>query len=401
MTFANFDITALGSAAPAQATRTPDEAAVRKMAADFEALLLRQLTASINPASDDEDGESLFGQDSGAGLSRQLFSEQMADSMAQNGGIGLAEMIVKQVLNKRAEKPGPNLNPESKRAFDAARSVRANSSSRAEVSASAGASQGRLNRNRALAEDDRYPDAIIISRASDNNEPIDSSSATSSETLSGVSEIDSPDSPTADASPTPVRPKGLVSEQDVFHRVRPRRVFPLPPVEQSLPLSGISPAPATSRVVNAPSARAVAAAGMSTGPVDLQMYVRGPIRSRFGPRIDPIDKVPRFHRGVDIAAPTGTPIGAASAGRVIFSGRDKGHGNMVAIEHPDGTITRYAHASQLLVKVGDYVESGQTVALVGSTGHSTGPHLHFEVIKNGIFVDPLRVLPKGFALARR
>ena len=136
-------------------------------------------------------------------------------------------------------------------------------------------------------------------------------------------------------------------------------------------------------------------------PVSLQMYVRGPIRSRFGPRIDPIDKVPRFHRGIDIAAPTGTPIGAAAEGRVIFSGRNKGHGNQVVIEHPDGTVTRYGHASQLIVKEGDYVEQGQTIALVGSTGHSTGPHLHFEVIKDGAYVDPLKVLPKGFALARR
>lgn len=398
MAFANFDIAALGGAPSQQATER-NEASVRKMAADFEALLLRQLTSSINPASDDQDGESLFGQEGGTGLSRQLFSEQMADTMAQQGGIGLADMIVKQVLDKRTGKQGAALNSEATRAVDTARSIRSNSPSKVKPSAQASAATRGLHRHRPAEEVDRYPDAIIISRASDSNESSDASSANSSDALSGVSASIPSDSSTENTTSTKIQPN--TPDQDILRRVRPRRVFPLPKVEKRLPLSGISPTPAVSRAVAAPSARDVAAASVGAGPVDLQMYVKGPVRSRFGPRIDPIDRVPRFHRGIDISAPTGTPIGAASAGRVIFSGRDKGHGNMVAIEHPDGTVTRYAHASQLLVKVGDYVESGQTVALVGSTGHSTGPHLHFEVIKNGTFVDPLTVLPKGFALARR
>ena len=139
----------------------------------------------------------------------------------------------------------------------------------------------------------------------------------------------------------------------------------------------------------------------SAQPVGLQMYVRGPIRSRFGPRIDPINGRLRMHTGIDIAAPAGTPIGAAAAGKVIFAGLNHGYGNMVIIEHPDGTLTRYGHAEKLLVKEGDEVASGEVIALVGSTGHSTGPHLHFEVKKNGEFVNPLTVLPKDFTLVRR
>ena len=100
-----------------------------------------------------------------------------------------------------------------------------------------------------------------------------------------------------------------------------------------------------------------------------------------------------FHRGIDVAAPTGTPIVAARSGTVVYSGwSTSGYGNLVRIRHGDGSETWYAHASRLLVSVGQYVNQGQRIALVGSTGLSTGPHLHFELHIGGIAVDPLREL---------
>jgi murein DD-endopeptidase MepM/ murein hydrolase activator NlpD len=87
-----------------------------------------------------------------------------------------------------------------------------------------------------------------------------------------------------------------------------------------------------------------------------------------------------MHRGIDIAAPTGTPIYAAAAGVVEHAGWNSGgYGNMVEIRHPDGSMTRYAHASRIHVRSGDEVEQGAQIADIGSTGYSTGPHLHFEV----------------------
>ncbi len=139
----------------------------------------------------------------------------------------------------------------------------------------------------------------------------------------------------------------------------------------------------------------------SITPVVMEMPVQGRISSQFGMRRDPINGGQGSHKGLDIAAPRGTPIGAAAAGRVIFAGRQGGYGNTVLIEHADGRRTRYAHAEELLVNSGDAVLSGQIIATVGSTGRSTGPHLHFEVLENGLHIDPLRALSNDFALAGR
>jgi len=111
--------------------------------------------------------------------------------------------------------------------------------------------------------------------------------------------------------------------------------------------------------------------------------VKGIVTSNYGWRHDPIDGGIRHHNGVDIAVPTGTRVRAIAAGRVVESGSHGGYGNLVSLEHGDGTLSLYGHNSQLEVRVGDQVEAGQTIALSGSTGRSTGPHLHFELWKNG------------------
>lgn len=110
---------------------------------------------------------------------------------------------------------------------------------------------------------------------------------------------------------------------------------------------------------------------------------------------------PYYHQGIDLADDPSrkTPIVAASSGKVIFAdmGTNKnghnGYGYCVNIDHGMGVVTRYAHCSKLFVKVGQQVENGQKIAIVGSTGHSTGPHLHYEEIVNGRRVDPMKRLP--------
>jgi len=113
------------------------------------------------------------------------------------------------------------------------------------------------------------------------------------------------------------------------------------------------------------------------------------ISSSFGYRIHPIFNVQKLHTGIDIPAPVGTNILAASDGIVIYSDWLGTYGKVVMVDHGGGIVTLYAHNSSLLVSEGEYVSRGQPIAKVGNTGNSTGPHLHFEVRKNGVYVDPI------------
>jgi murein DD-endopeptidase MepM/ murein hydrolase activator NlpD len=115
----------------------------------------------------------------------------------------------------------------------------------------------------------------------------------------------------------------------------------------------------------------------------------GYITSKFGPRKDPLNGRRSFHHGVDFAAKRGTEIVAVADGLVIASERRSGYGRTVEIRHGNGLVTRYAHNQKLLVKVGDLVKQGQAIATVGSSGRVTGPHLHFEVLRDGKHVDPM------------
>ena len=114
----------------------------------------------------------------------------------------------------------------------------------------------------------------------------------------------------------------------------------------------------------------------------------GPITNGFGPRTSPITGQQEFHNGIDIGAGLGSPIYAASAGSVLYAGPAQGFGNEVILQHANGVQTVYGHMEQILVMSGP-VKAGQPIALVGSEGESTGPHLHFEVHVNGTAVDPL------------
>jgi murein DD-endopeptidase MepM/ murein hydrolase activator NlpD len=120
--------------------------------------------------------------------------------------------------------------------------------------------------------------------------------------------------------------------------------------------------------------------------------VKAVLTSKFGFRKDPFTTETRFHAGIDIAAAPGSEVKAAMSGKVIISGYMKGYGNIVALDNGKGVVTIYAHNERNLVKAGDQVEKGSLIAKVGSTGRSTGAHLHFEVRKDGKKINPLEFL---------
>ena len=120
--------------------------------------------------------------------------------------------------------------------------------------------------------------------------------------------------------------------------------------------------------------------------------LEGSYSSHFGWRIDPFTGQNSHHEGIDFSGPEGSPILAAAGGVVVYAGYHPQYGNMVEIDHGNELITRYAHASRLNVKAGDMVLRGRTIAEIGSTGRSTGAHLHFEVLKRGVAVNPAQFL---------
>ncbi len=122
-------------------------------------------------------------------------------------------------------------------------------------------------------------------------------------------------------------------------------------------------------------------------PVD-----QGWVSSRYGQRNDPFTGKRQFHRGIDFASAEGTPIFSAASGVVTQVSKRGNYGLCVEIDHRNGYVTRYAHTLEVLVKEGDIVKQGQVIAKIGSTGRSTGPHLHFEVLKNGKSINPSQLL---------
>jgi murein DD-endopeptidase MepM/ murein hydrolase activator NlpD len=122
------------------------------------------------------------------------------------------------------------------------------------------------------------------------------------------------------------------------------------------------------------------------------------ISSPFGRRLDPFTGFLEHHQGVDYPAANGTPILATANGTITQAGYNGGYGNLVEIDHGQGYTSKYGHASQILVRVGQQVKKGQVIALVGSTGYSTGPHLHFEIAQHGQAFNPLAFMTEGLQL---
>lgn len=147
-----------------------------------------------------------------------------------------------------------------------------------------------------------------------------------------------------------------------------------------------------------PSPMPLSSASKATGPAvagmpRFMLPVAGRASSGYGARFDPIQHKEINHPGFDLAAPTGTTVDAAAAGTVTHAGPAGTYGNLITIDHGGGVETRYAHLSATSVKAGDQVVAGQPIGAVGTTGYSTGPHLHFEVRRDGHAIDPAPLLP--------
>lgn len=308
---------------------------VRKAAAQFEALLLTQMTARLNSSSDDED--SLFGGGDDAGASalyRQLFSEQLAGTMAEGGGVGIADLMLSQMgLARPAPAQARGLTRAVEASHDLLKGDEQTAASRA---------------------GHRPPSQMAV----------------------------------ADINPALADDVYLVSEADV------------PPGVDLRPANAIRPRRVNAELqpLNTPAS---VTRTLGKGDFASPLPVEGRLSARFGLRHDPFTGEPRFHDGLDIAARRGTPIASVADGTVVFAGRQRGYGRTVVIDHGNGLRTRYAHADSLDVHVGARVTKGQTIAAVGSTGRSTGPHLHFEVTKNGHPVEPSTFFAKAPWRARR
>ncbi len=165
------------------------------------------------------------------------------------------------------------------------------------------------------------------------------------------------------------------------------------------PMAPVETAPEAGSTPAAPPVIAVAEpAGPMTRPVVFAAPVRGyAINSKFGLRRLGGEPGARQHKGVDIAAPKGTGVYATAEGRVTEIGYDPaGYGNFIEMRHPNGMTTLYAHLSRVDVGSGDAIAPGARIGLVGSTGYSTGPHLHFEVRRNGGQINPAKVIGRTF-----
>lgn len=168
------------------------------------------------------------------------------------------------------------------------------------------------------------------------------------------------------------------------------------------PLS--APVVDTAADAETPARAPLQAVAEPAGPVTRELLFSAPVRgygvnSPFGLRKLAGEARARSHKGVDIAAPKGTGVQATAEGRVLRTGYDAGgFGNFIEVSHPNGMTSLYGHLSRIDVASGMTVKSGQRIGLVGSTGYSTGPHLHFQIDRNGRTVDPARVVGRAFAV---
>lgn len=328
-----------------QALAKATPADLRKAATEFESLLLTQLTSALNKTgyeSADGDDEPLFGSDGGTGLAKQLFSEQLAKTMAEAGGFGLADVIMRQF----------GLDPQKTKGI-----------------------KGLDQAISAVKE--------IKRQSSDEGFPLINKSA-KAEPLARVEFAGDPnDAQVISTFEDQARSEGI--EESLRNLILDGRIV-------NTTRSRIAPNAQVNDVIN--GAESTKNIGIG-GPLDYQYPVSGRMSSSFGNRVHPIHQKVKFHAGLDLAVPRGTSVEASADGVVSFAGWSGGYGNLLVIKHADGRETRYGHLEKLNVSEGQTVLAGQQVALSGSTGKSTGPHLHFEIRENGKVLNPLNILTKG------
>lgn len=318
--------------------QSPD--ALRKTATEFEAVLLMQLTSALNNKDDDGDEDKLFGSDGGSDMAKKMFTEQLATTMAQSGGIGLSDMIMQKFGTTDAKSGAGKI----KNLSDVMTTIKD------------------LKQN--------------------NFSPLNNSNKVSP-TKNELSNVNADDFEVVSTFEDQIRTEGIDDS------------------DRNLMLDGKIQNSTRPRIVPTGAITEVQRAWTETplnSPLDLskklsfQMPVNGRISSDFGNRFHPIDRKMKFHAGIDIAVPLNTPVGASADGVVKFAGWSDGYGNLVIIQHLDGRESRYGHLNEIQVAEGEKVSGGQQIALSGSTGKSTGPHLHFEIRENGEIVNPFKIL---------
>lgn len=192
--------------------------------------------------------------------------------------------------------------------------------------------------------------------------------------------------------------QGVQKTAEANHLDNPNLIFP----EQRIDLSALNNQAAPAAAVSLPARPVPVVESLSLDtpmPESLPMPVEGRISSGYGMRFHPIHHEPRFHKGIDVAAPAGAPVRSVMDGVVESAGWQRGYGQTVSVRHADGRSTLYAHLSAILVKDGETLKAGQEIGAVGSSGNSTGPHLHFELRENGAAVNPMAYLNRGTRLA--
>ncbi len=337
-------------------TASPD--ALRKAATQFEAVLLMHLTSAMNSTVNDDE-EPLFGGDGGTGLAKQMFSEQLATTMAQSGGVGLSDVILKQFGGAGTSPAAGKIKGLAETIYairDTKPSISANKAFQNELTSAKGQAAMPISMSALTAGDPNDAEVISTFEGQLRAEGIDDSLA------------------------------NLILDGKVVNTTRARIV---PNAEITMVPTAATAQPAVLSPTPPPEGPAI--------NVAYHIPVAGRISSGFGNRFHPIDKKVKFHGGIDIAVPTGTTVGAAADGVVKFAGPDGNYGNLVVIRHPDGRETRYGHLSKILVAADQPITSGQPIALSGSTGKSTGPHLHFEVRENGKAVNPIKIVSNVFS----
>ncbi len=342
--------------------------ALRQAAVQFEAVLLMQLTAALN-GSGEPDEDALFGSDGGSDLAKKMFSEQMATTIANAGGIGLADSIMQQ-FGAKNQTSMTDATGSLAKVMAAVKDIKGNQNGANDVVNANGNVNSNANSND--VSNVYLNDASRTVYKSPKTLP-------ASETFTGDPNDFAVVSTFADEIIKESGVEGLkpfMFNGEFVNSTRPRIV-------PNTALNG------NDNLISNESIKSI-----NPGKADFQMPVSGRISSEFGTRFHPIDRRHKFHAGLDIAAPKGTPIRVAADGAVKFAGRRGGYGNAVIVQHADGTETFYAHASKLFVQVGQTVTAGTQIAAVGSTGKSTGPHLHFEVRKNNQPLDPQKFLSK-------
>lgn len=214
--------------------------------------------------------------------------------------------------------------------------------------------------------------------------------------------------PDADAAPYTVTPP-LEQMQQELEALRPEHFADLPKTELSEPEPEPEPTPEPEPELSAEMQAAFAArdsfleaqaayadytvpANVSYDVPELPFAHSSPVAgytsSGFGYRVHPLQNTVKFHYGTDFAANSGTDVCAFADGTVLAAGEDAGYGNYIKIDHGSGFVTLYGHCSKLLVQAGQTVQRGERIALVGATGQATGPHLHLELLHNGVYLNP-------------